>query len=545
MKLAVNFRSDHPYQKICGHCGFKYPGSQFTCTACGHTLVELPSSNCIDCGVALAPDQQLCDACELNRHKNFLRPLVEASVLEDKKLSKAEKAFIIKTAASENIAANITETLLPEILNEFGAVDISDLPVLKIDPLEIRFAAGERHQQFIVENIGGGEMSGSIINEAAYLKVSPVILDRKIKKQVVTIALDAESLPGGPNIRERIRVETDGGSSVIGVQVEFRQAKISLQPSANAATSYATSPLTEPVDIPESQNIAASKQDNGKKAKWIFAALVASVAVIILIILSPTLKRPSPAVSRLDERLRMGQLVTPVGNSAYDLWLEMKSNNGDDKTLSEISSKALPMLTSRGQNLIARWHDDGRATEQDWYELTRLYEWASLINPNDGHLNALKNYCNGQVAFRDKKFDEALELYLKALKSEPQMSLAYNGIGRVHVNKEDYAKAEANYKEAIRCEPQWYYPYLNLGGVYSQTKQYVLAETHFQKAVSLVPNKASIHYQFAKYYESANRFCDAYREYQRALDSARSDPDPGFTPDRVERRVATLQNKCS
>lgn len=248
--------------------------------------------------------------------------------------------------------------------------------------------------------------------------------------------------------------------------------------------------------------------------------------------------------ARLARRLAAGQLVLPVGDSAYDLWQKLRLSDPDSAALCEVATSALTLLQSKGEQVLKRWHDESKGSDQDWVEASRIYEWATLINPNENRFRARQSYSRGQIAFRQQKLDEAILAYNQALQYEKCMSIALNGIGRAYANKKDYSRSEQYYRQALQCEPGWCYPLANLGGVYYVTHRFNEAEACYRRAIECASSKASFHYFLAVLYNSTKRHCDALAEYQSAVNLSRDDPDPGFTTESARQAIRQLNGRC-
>lgn len=545
---------------------------------------KLATVRCPKCGAEIEPGQGLCRTCELKRNKDRIRPLVEAAVGADKLLSQEEKALILQKAGQEGIENQAAEVLIRELLFELGAREEAEKPRLEVRPPSLKFEGlkkGSQYQQNLeIHNVGRGELRGRIISDAAWLKVSPATLDPKAKKQVITVRVETNTLSSDFKGTGTIRLETNGGNVSIEVHVQMEQVSPAVSSVQICSRCYVSNTATDkycakcgwdlsktwtsppPANVcPKcktenpSENKYCSKcswelarpfeeeREKPKKAKYVIAGMV--VATVALVVIWQHLFSPE---AQLNQKIENRQLVTPVGTSAYDKWLEWRKTNPSSSSLAKISAKVLPLLRNRGDEVFRRWHDESRATDEEWYEVSRVYEWASQLDPNDNQLRARQSYSNGQIAFRQKRFDDALNEYLQALRYEQCMSLAYNGIGRIYLNKRDYANAEYYYKQAAQCEPQWCYPYVNLGGLYSITKQFEKAEASYKEAIQAIGcaphKKPSFHYQLALLYDNWGRYCDAKNEYQQALNLAYNDPDPGFNIEQVQRRVDQLRRRC-
>jgi serine/threonine protein kinase len=544
---------------------------------------------CPQCGVPVEPGRKLCKICELKRIKGEIKPLVETAVIADRLLSVKEKELIVRAAEEKGVDRATTHALITELLSELGAKEEVEAPKLKVDPPVLKLEGLKKGQQYQrsleIRNAGGDELGGRIVSSVPWLKVSPTILDPKNRKQVVTVSIDTNLLSEGFTGAGTVRLETNAGNVCVGVQVQVEQAPptpTELKPTPApqgkacprcqlvntsgarycAKCGWDLSKTWSPPQVTTCPKCKAGNSPEGKycvQCNWELARVWSAeeerrkslrtryviAGVLALGVVVGALLWPTSLEKRIMQRLDRGQLVTPVGDSAYDWWIKLRKEEPNSRDMPEIAAKALPLLRSRGDHIFRRWHDEARATDEEWCEALRIYEWATQLDSNDNQLPARQSYSSGQIAFRQKRFDEALNSYSQALQHEQCMSLAYNGIGRVYVNKNDHANGEFYYQQAIRCEPQWCYPYLNLGGIYLQTRRYQEAESSYKQAIACAPNKPGFHFQLASLYEKLRLRCEALGEYQKAVDLTGYDPDPGFNIQRVQQKIDQLRARCN
>ena len=586
---------------------------------------------CPQCGGHLDPGLKICRPCRLKVYKNELKPLVEVALL-DRILSTDEKAAIIKSAATKGIPEEAVKSLLVDFLSEYGAVEESQTPKLKVSTQSLKFSSlkvgSKSKQNIVVENAGGGTLNGTCTSDSEWLRVSPPTLSAIASTQSVEITVDTSLLPFGYNGSGLLHIQSTGGEAFVRAHVEVEKEPAKQEPAprpsppprpvakpaeplpprpvakpaqasptrrpaakpalpasirvcpkckthAGAGDSYCNKcawDLSEPwvpapsmpepsltacpkcsVENPASRRFCKSCRwrlnrpfdKTRKTSKTMIYAVGALAALLTVWFLIAGIRSLLNVETRIIGKIQSGQLVTPVGTSAYDMWLSMRSSEPNSPSVSRITEQALPALRKRGDQVIKVWHDDARATDEEFNELARIYEWAAAIAPNDNQLRSLQLYCAGQVAYRQKRLDDAVKAYQQALQYKSSMSLALNGIGRVYANKRDFRSAENYYKQAVQSEPGWCYPLANLGGVYLQTHDYPQAERYYVQAINCAPTKPSPHYQLAQLYEASRRTCDELSEYRKAIELISNDPDPGFTVDRVRKRIEQLRLKCN
>lgn len=266
----------------------------------------------------------------------------------------------------------------------------------------------------------------------------------------------------------------------------------------------------------------------------------------------PFIGRSSPVLNQFQVAWRQGWLVAPQGQSAYDLYLQLKKDPSvKPEKLRELESQVLPVLENIRQAAFQKWRDESKLDDRfsTWSDFCRFLEWLTTLRAEAAYRAELF-YCQGQAAFLESDYDRALEAFQRALELRPGWSLVLNGIGRCYVRQKDWDSAEKYYKLAMAADPSWVYPAMNLGGVYLQTRRYAEAEQAYRKALELAPTKPAIHYYLGEvYYEMVYRGGDRSRRpqmcaaWQKALEYAQGQTDVGFDPEALRGRMRRV--KCS
>ena len=264
-----------------------------------------------------------------------------------------------------------------------------------------------------------------------------------------------------------------------------------------------------------------------------------TVAVVILAGLSYVFWF-SPKEHLLREA-RKGNLVTPVGESAYDLFVEMKKSGLDADDAAEIGAAVLPLLLAHGDAAFQRWHDESDLGGEDWSDVERLYTWAVELDGADRGLQARFQYARGQLAFYRKNYRSADSHYREAARLASGWALPVNGLGRIAVGRRNFSAAEAYYRRAMVLEPRWVYPVLNVAGVYLHERRYGRARHYYRRAVQLDPDNAFAHRQLGLTCERLGRFGLARRAYERALDLVRQGRQGSVDPVDLRRRIARVE----
>lgn len=103
--------------------------------------------------------------------------------------------------------------------------------------------------------------------------------------------------------------------------------------------------------------------------------------------------------------------------------------------------------------------------------------------------NASENYCNlGVVLKALKKYQEAYNVYIKALKLNNKNQLVLNNLGNLFKEIKDYKRAIRAFSDAIRLNPKDFNAYNNLGIVYEAINDYDKAIVAYKQAVKIKPN---------------------------------------------------------
>ncbi|AXX87333.1 tetratricopeptide repeat protein [Malaciobacter marinus] len=103
--------------------------------------------------------------------------------------------------------------------------------------------------------------------------------------------------------------------------------------------------------------------------------------------------------------------------------------------------------------------------------------------------NTSENYCNlGVVLKALKKYQEAYNVYIKALKLNNKNQLVLNNLGNLFKEIKDYKKAIRAFSDAIRLNPKDFNAYNNLGIVYEAINDYDKAIVAYKQAVKIKPN---------------------------------------------------------
>ncbi len=128
--------------------------------------------------------------------------------------------------------------------------------------------------------------------------------------------------------------------------------------------------------------------------------------------------------------------------------------------------------------------------------------------------------CNlwGNVLNNQKKYDEAIAKYQKAIELDPKYAFPYNGWGNVLNQQKKYDEAIAKYQKAIELDPKYAFPYNGWGNVLNQQKKYDEAIAKYQKAIELDPKSAFPYNGWGIVLYDQKKYDEAIAKYQKAIE---------------------------
>lgn len=131
------------------------------------------------------------------------------------------------------------------------------------------------------------------------------------------------------------------------------------------------------------------------------------------------------------------------------------------------------------------------------------------------------------LAQNEGKMEEAIKLYEKALRDEPQNGYIHAALAQVYEGKNDLDKALEHYRKAVELAPTDANLQMMLAQVYTQKKMTEEAVAAYKRASELEPNNLNLHMTLAQIFSRLNRRdlmaeeMKKAEEIQRAMESAR------------------------
>jgi tetratricopeptide (TPR) repeat protein len=106
---------------------------------------------------------------------------------------------------------------------------------------------------------------------------------------------------------------------------------------------------------------------------------------------------------------------------------------------------------------------------------------------------AVDHVKRGVAHFNSKEYDEAITEYQAALRLDPNLSMAHNGIGSALDREHKNIEAVAEYREALRLDPTNFIAHTNLGDALHVKGDLDGALTQYTEAARLKPDSALAH----------------------------------------------------
>jgi tetratricopeptide (TPR) repeat protein len=130
-----------------------------------------------------------------------------------------------------------------------------------------------------------------------------------------------------------------------------------------------------------------------------------------------------------------------------------------------------------------------------------------------------------RIKFKQKDMDGALDHFRISIKMDPTKPQAYIRSARIYFARGQLSEAKEALENAIRVQPQAPVAYAGLGAIYEREKQPELAIRHYQKALQFNPRMALARKRLAECLSSVGRTDEAMGQIGAALRIKSDDPD--------------------
>ena len=176
-----------------------------------------------------------------------------------------------------------------------------------------------------------------------------------------------------------------------------------------------------------------------------------------------------------------------------------------DDVLNQKVKKEVVLLVFQGKQL---------ATQKKWEEAIGLYNKAIKENPNYGY-----SFISKGIAYMSQgDLDKAISCFSDSINCCPQFTEAYQNRGVLLEVKGQFNKALADFNKAIEADPSSYVLYFNRGMAYVYKNQCEKALPDLEKAIELKPDYAKAYINKGVALEDLKRNDEAIAAYKKAVE---------------------------
>ena len=141
--------------------------------------------------------------------------------------------------------------------------------------------------------------------------------------------------------------------------------------------------------------------------------------------------------------------------------------------------------------------------------------WDSVISQYQTIAPAYIN--RGIILAGQKKYDDALRDYNKAIELNPDFPKGYSNRGVLLKDLKRYDESLSDYNKAIELLPNYAIPYNNRGVLFKILNRLDEALNDYNRAIALLPNYPDALYNRAVVYKLQNKYDESLRDYNKAI----------------------------
>ncbi len=144
-----------------------------------------------------------------------------------------------------------------------------------------------------------------------------------------------------------------------------------------------------------------------------------------------------------------------------------------------------------------------------------IKDFNKAIELKPGSASAYNN--RGIVYANEKRFNEAIADFNKAVELNPKNAIAYNNRGNYFKNANRNKEAISDFNMAIKLNPDFSEPYNNRGSVYITERRLDEALNDFNKSIELNPNNSESYFNRGIVFLYERRSDDAISNFNKAI----------------------------
>ncbi|MEH1803845.1 tetratricopeptide repeat protein [Nostoc sp.] len=142
-----------------------------------------------------------------------------------------------------------------------------------------------------------------------------------------------------------------------------------------------------------------------------------------------------------------------------------------------------------------------------------IFIW-SYINSN----NAIELSKQGNTLFDLQRYQDALEVYEKAISLRPDYAQGWNGQGKTLNKLRKYKEALVAYDKAIQIQPDYLDAWIGRGTVLGNLQRYQEAIASFDKALELKNDNSEVWNAKGEAFSNLNQYDQAIKSYEKAIE---------------------------
>ena len=123
----------------------------------------------------------------------------------------------------------------------------------------------------------------------------------------------------------------------------------------------------------------------------------------------------------------------------------------------------------------------------------------------------------GDLHMVRKRYHEAIDSYLQALRFAPGSAALLNKVGIAHHQLSKLDDAKKFYERATKADKDYAFAWNNLGTVHYRQQSYGRAERNYRRALKINPSQASFHSNLGMAHFARKRYPEAMEEFRLAL----------------------------
>lgn len=175
----------------------------------------------------------------------------------------------------------------------------------------------------------------------------------------------------------------------------------------------------------------------------------------------------------------------------------------------------------RGNSLAVMYLVDCAKQDKKINDYLNEYEEISLSNPQDPYIKCYLGflYFCKSLLDRDDVFEEAANMFQTALKLDPNLALAYNGMGTIYYQKRLMPRARSYFMKAVQLSAVDSMSLERLGDIYmNDDKNYGAAKGYFMEIIDIYPSYPDAYFFYASACQKSGETEIALEYYKKAAE---------------------------